>query len=133
MTSGEKIRRARRNAGLTQKELGRRLRMSQQQIAQYENGERQAKPSTLNRIGAALNIDPNQLCDDLNFDTDFIVKAIMKAMPDRGYTENLESTELLMAFDKLNDIGQKVAVERVQELTEIPKYQKKKQAEPDND
>ena len=130
MTSGEKIRRARRNAGLTQKELGRRLRMSQQQIAQYENGERQAKPSTLNRIGAALNVDPNQLCDDFNFDT--VVKAIMTAMPDLGYTENLESTELLMAFDKLNDIGQKVAVERVQELTEIPKYQKENEAEPDD-
>ena len=130
MTSGEKIRRARRNAGLTQKELGRRLRMSQQQIAQYENGERQAKPSTLNRIGAALNVDPNQLCDDFNFNT--VVKAIMKAMPDLGYTENLESTELLMAFDKLNDIGQKVAVERVQELTEIPKYQKENEAEPDD-
>ena len=44
--------------------------------------------------------------------------------------ENLKRSEdeekLFLAFNKLNEAGQKKAIERVEELTEIPKYQKKK-------
>lgn len=38
------------------------------------------------------------------------------------YPENEE--QLKSAFQKLNNLGQKVAIERVEELTEIPKYQR---------
>lgn len=51
-----------------------------------------------------------------------------------GYVEPSERTEpselqkqLLGSFDLLNLDGQQKAIERVQELTEIPKYQAKKQ------
>jgi transcriptional regulator with XRE-family HTH domain len=42
-----------------------------------------------------------------------------------GQTETrLRKNALLDAYNTLNDEGQKVAVERVEELTEIPKYQR---------
>lgn len=44
-----------------------------------------------------------------------------------------ERSKLIKAYDSLNRIGKTVALERVQELTEIPKYQKDKEDEPDND
>lgn len=37
---------------------------------------------------------------------------------------NDRAEKILSAFDQLNDAGQAKAVERVEELTEIPKYQK---------
>lgn len=56
-----------------------------------------------------------------------------KDASDEAYSkiaENIErhhgpKTKLNAAFDRLNEEGQKKAVERVEELTEIPKYQKK--------
>lgn len=43
----------------------------------------------------------------------------------KDYAKNrLDTAQLITAFNKLNDKGQQVAVERVEELTKIPDYQK---------
>lgn len=47
---------------------------------------------------------------------------------DLGINEKERKRSLNDSFDALNYVGQRIAVERVEELTEIPKYQKK---EPD--
>ena len=54
MRTGEKIREARKAAGLTQKELGTRLDVTSQNIIQYEKGRRLPKPATLRRIAEAI-------------------------------------------------------------------------------
>lgn len=54
MRTGEKIREARKTAGLTQKELGTRLEVTSQNIIQYEKGRRLPKPATLRRIAQAI-------------------------------------------------------------------------------
>ena len=56
MTTGELIKDARKKAGLTQKELGEKLGISYQTIAQWENNLRNPKQETLQRIANALNI-----------------------------------------------------------------------------
>lgn len=63
MNSGERIRKYRKEAGLTQKELGERLGVSQQHIAQYENGKRIPKIETIDKIAVALNVSRNDLLD----------------------------------------------------------------------
>ena len=98
MTSGEKIRRARRNAGLTQKELGKKLGMTQQQIAQYENGGRQAKFSTLNKIGYVLNISPYQLGDDYEF-RDVVDPPRMKVVTKAAMFRSDKGTRLSCKID----------------------------------
>lgn len=54
MNTSEKIKKTRKAAGLTQKDLAVRLGSTQSNIAQYENGTRNAKPATLRRIAEAI-------------------------------------------------------------------------------
>ena len=63
METGDRIRAARRKVGITQKALGEKLEMTQQQLAQYENGVRNPKPETLRRIAEALDVHPVALMD----------------------------------------------------------------------
>lgn len=64
MRSSEKIKNSRLQAGLTQKELAKRLGTSQQNIAQYESGKRIPKIETLQKIANALNVSVNELRSD---------------------------------------------------------------------
>lgn len=56
MTTGERIKFARKEAGLTQRELGERLGITYQTVAQWENNLRNPKFDTLRRIAEALDI-----------------------------------------------------------------------------
>ena len=56
MNTGERIKTARKQAGLTQKELGEALGVSFQAVAQWETGRRVPKVETLQRIGEALGV-----------------------------------------------------------------------------
>ena len=61
MTVAEKIKAARNAAGITQKELGNRMGVSDASIAQYESGERNPKVDTLRRLATALGIELSSL------------------------------------------------------------------------
>lgn len=56
MTTGERIKAARKTAGMTQKELGERLGLAFQSVAQWENDLRNPKIETLQRIADALGV-----------------------------------------------------------------------------
>ena len=138
MNIGEQIRNYRKKAGLSQKELGQKLGVSQQHIAQYETGKRMPKLETVKKIAVALNTDIGNLLktnDDgiLSYDfTAFNYEEIKTALCDiiPGVKEVIESenndrkAKLLLNYEQLNEIGQKKAIERVSELTEIPRYTK---------
>lgn len=68
MDIGEQIRNYRKKAGLSQKELGRKLGVSQQHIAQYENGKRIPKLETINNIAGALGIGVRHLYPDFSYE-----------------------------------------------------------------
>ena len=112
MTTGELIKQARKQRNMSQKELAEKLGVSASMIGQYENDLRNPKLETIQRIANALEVDPYSLMD---FDT------ATAALEDRI---NNRAKHLLTAFDQLNPEGQQKAVERVEELTEIPKYKK---------
>ena len=63
MSSGDFIRAIRKGRGLTQKELGERLGLSPQSIAQWENGLRKPKRESIEKIAAALGVDAIELLD----------------------------------------------------------------------
>ena len=63
MTTGQRIKAARKKAGLTQKELGERMGQSFQSIAQWENDLRNPKLETLQRIANALEVSIYELID----------------------------------------------------------------------
>lgn len=78
----------------------------------------------LKRIALALNIDLYSLAD-FDMATDAITEEI------NANRRATKEEQLLQHFRTLNDNGQSVAVERVQELAQIPAYQRP--AEPTQD
>ena len=186
MTIGERIKKTRKDAHLTQKQLANKLNVSYVNIAQWENGRRNPKIETLQNLAKALNvsigylqgyeeIDAHQIVTFLkNRDYEAVANFIdvpentIFRLSDEDYRElqnitkdtlnnaDLEINEidsllnenkaqiniissliclrvnetvahnLIEFFLKLNANGQEIAVERVEELTKIPDYQKDK-------
>lgn len=126
MTTGQYIQQARKKARLTQAELGARLGVSGSMIGQYENGFRNPKPETLQRIAVALGLKSHY---DLFPKGRGVMADMIEAEEILGLI-NDESSEpenerlLFSAFSMLNNRGQRVAVQRLQELAQIPDYQR---------
>lgn len=122
MSVGGQIRKARKKAGLKQSELAEKLGVAVITIGQYERNQRQPRYDQLQRIAAALGTTVNWLLPPDNYWED-----------ENGevHTEPIMPSEAEMrewlneSFSALNPAGQQKAVERVEELTEIPKYQRK--------
>lgn len=64
MTTGENIKKARKAAGLTQKELGEKLGITQSAIAMFEADKTNVKYSTLEKFAAALGVSVFDLTDN---------------------------------------------------------------------
>lgn len=140
MTVGEKIRKYRKEAGMTQAELGKKAGLSEAMIRQYELGKRNPKFENLNKIAKALNITIDELgmviikhSENMHyFDLNRLSDAISAAYADEYHHYEIECNyeidgqekQLLESYNKLNELGQKEAIKRIEELTEIPKYQK---------
>ena len=151
MTIGERIKAARKAKGLTQKQLGELCGINEANIRKYESNRQRPKIETLSKIARALGTDPYYLRGDPppasdDYSDDRLVQAINKAaecinpkgvtgmrrvnLPPLSFEGCLDagSTPLwriARAFEYLNDDGVKVAVDRVEELMDIPKYQRK--------
>lgn len=146
MTIGEKIRNARKAAGLTQKELAQRLGLSFQSIAQWENDLRKPKIETIQKIADALGITVWELSDplfagqggapvlkpteDASPETmEFFkrhgeaAKTILDLLRLEQDQENKLLEQIIKDFRILTEEGQEKAAERIHELTEVPKYQ----------
>lgn len=127
MLIGEKIKKYRKAAGLTQKELGEKLSISQQQIAQYENGTRKPKIETLSRISNSLNIDLITLTENVSdwYDDSWSKLMTLKKIAEHEDDEEQKNLDFLTYyFTALNSRGQKKALDQVEMLTKIPEYRK---------
>lgn len=103
---GKCIRSMRKKLKLTQEIFAQKCGISLTSLRRYEADERQPNIATLEGMAEALGMSLG----------DFL-----------WGTENSHSPmkqRILSAFDQLNDEGQCKALERVEELTEIPKYKK---------
>jgi len=64
--TGEKLKRYRRAAALTQRDLGERADVAQATIAEIEGGRiREPRPRTLKALADALDVTPLDLLDDV--------------------------------------------------------------------
>ena len=137
MKLSEKIRQVREERGMTQKEVASLMGISQQAYGQYESGKREPKPETLGRIAAALNVSLNEITDETDIITDSNMHLYIHSFV-QGNTDQIQmelssfykilyqfpyAHDLWIAFQSLNNTGKSVAVERIQELSEIPRYQ----------
>ena len=65
---GNRIKKYRAMANISQRELADRIGMSQQQLSQYELGVRHPKPETVNRIANALGVSYDALIPGITFE-----------------------------------------------------------------
>lgn len=119
MTTGQRIKEARKKAGMTQSELAQKLNIPFQSVSQWERDIRNPKYETLLRIADALGVTYFDLLPVSGFD-------LSDYFPEQN-NESRESSarraHIIDAYERLNSVGQKEAVKRVEELTEIPRYQ----------
>lgn len=66
METGDRIKRARKKSGLTQKQLGESLGVSAAMIAQYETGVRNPKFETLQKIANILCVSVTDLIESIS-------------------------------------------------------------------
>ena len=161
MTTGQRIKAARKQSGLTQAELAVKLGIPYQSISQWERDIRNPKIETLQRIAAALGVRTDTLMGQGSFDevlergiispsdiANEMVMPIERVLEVINHPESVSpeiadkvfqvgsllavdfmqsnpySVRISVAMEKLNDAGQQEAVKRVEELTEVRKYQK---------
>lgn len=139
MSIGSNIKDKRTQKGFTQKELGDRCGMADSAIRRYESDRGNPTIKTLQRIAEALVVDWTELVPEEELGSNLwggLAKAAnylttssednALEQADTAEVRKLSSTErtIISLFDELNESGQQKAIERVEELTEIPKYQK---------
>ena len=127
LTVGEKIRIARKGRQLTQKELGELCGIAEQTIGQYERGTLNPKMETLGKIADALDIPfLTFISNDVeSFKVNKgLVITVMKDLSE-GEEETNFLNQIRALLQRLNRSGKKKAMERIEELTEIPRYQAK--------
>lgn len=135
MTTGEKIRKLRKEKGLTQKRLGELCGINEANIRKYELGNQNPKLSTIRKIAAALGVYMSDLVEDWNtFSKEEITEDLKNGTSGRithkeaitlgGYPVEESEKPLLDSYRQLNPIGQRKAVEQVELLTKIPEYKK---------
>jgi len=139
MSIGERIRDYRKKAGLSQKELGQKLDVSQQHIAQYENGKRTPKLDTIQKIATALQIDINTLLEHDYLDESPIYRTherigdtdseLFLEHKKNLLTKDIDfepiDIEMIKRFKTLNETGQGKAIDYVEDIAKLPEYQKK--------
>lgn len=118
MDSANNIRKYRKLLGLTQEQLADASSLSLMSIRRYESGDRRPSAKAVKAICEGfskylLEITPQELMN---------IRPISVKNRSDG-----TALELYCAYEKLNEEGQKKALERVVELTEIPRYTREKE------
>lgn len=150
MTVGEKIYYCRLENHMTQKELGEKTGIDSATIGKYERGVLKPKLDTIAKIARAMNLYAADLIDDDQWkqvsmwasgslqdelaertkDAQIAIEETRKLslkvdLMQVEQTFGAGGRKLMELYNLLNDNGQSVAVERVEELAQIPKYQRK--------
>ena len=125
MTIGEKIRAIRKSKGITQKDLAVAMGVSASMIGQYEVGIRSPKIETLKKIAQALGVDVNALLDlsipnaeeRMTGENICDIQGLLSDSSESEYEEMLK-----MFFNMLSKMGKEIAIQRIAELSENPRY-----------
>lgn len=125
MKFGEKLKKIRIDQGLSQRQVGERLNVSQQTIAQYERAVFPPKAKTMDRLASALELSPEELWLRTSTYPDRD-KEILKQLD--GITPNdvfsLNEAILIPLIKELNDKGLSKTYKYISDLLKIPEYTK---------
>lgn len=137
-----KIREIRKSLNISQEELANSIGVNRATISKYESGAISPTLAILSAIAAALDVS---VADLLGVEPSEQLEKLKKNFPNApinivdgkpqitlvkgnviysGSRSDIVQKRIKAAMDKLNDNGQEVAAERIEELTKIPDYQK---------
>lgn len=105
---------------MSQKELGRKLNVSQQMIGQWETGKSNPKIETLRRIADTLEVRLFEIVDLDEMDSDTIVLEITKMMAQLS-PEGLKEFDRLLT-ESLNEIQESSQKEPEKATKKAPKF-----------
>ncbi|MCI9271944.1 MAG: helix-turn-helix transcriptional regulator [Dorea sp.] len=129
MNFGERLKSARREAGLSQNDLAIKLNVSASMIGQYETGKRNPKKDTIEKIANALNLGYSYTKEGEPYFYDFVDTVHRPEYVENGKFNNAQynnakKKRIIENYDKLNYTGQDKLFDYAEDLTTIPKYQK---------
>lgn len=123
MKFNERLKNTRKEHGLTQMELAEKAGIAVNSVRLYESGKVVPKLDTIAKIARAMGLYAGDLVDAGQWGQ-------VQPGEDSEPASAAES-QLIYHFRTLNDDGQSVAVDRVEELAQIPKYQRAQNAPQD--
>lgn len=115
MTFGENLKAIREQKGLSQRELGERLGVRQQTVAQYENAKDQPKMKTVRRLATALDIPIYKLVSNWQeFSSDEFREDLTTSTTQKNdmKKDSLTEGELIKAARKSKGLTQKQLAEK---------------------
>ena len=136
MGIGQRIKAISRDKGFTLRQLAEKAGVSYNTIYSItKRDSERIQGNILQRISLALEVSPSELIGSGGEPFDSVFGLIVDEYPKATFSPGDKNSvrlslgvnyrdRLLKYFDLLNNDGQKKAVERVEELTEIPKYQR---------
>ena len=116
----------------TQQDIADILGVTKAAISKYEKGLRRLKPDYVEKLSKLFNVEPlflliGKTTEQINQETEDAIAE--NEQQEREYWESVLLTdtirEMMSFMDKLNSDGKQKALERIEELTEIPKYRQK--------
>lgn len=148
MTTGQQIKAARIKAGLTQKELGAKLGVSESFIAQYETDKRNPKKETIARIADALGAHyldlygdeerieiasfvrmgmklSDKIQEDIQKGENYDISVeYVRYLQQNGYKFTEDERQLVSLYNQLNDFTQQIVITDLARLCLSPKHRK---------
>ncbi len=108
MLIGEKIKKYRKEKGLTQRELADKLNIATNSLSRYEIGERRPPIDMIEKIAEILNVTPIQLMYDEEVENTLNQSAEDEAQRQEMYLKELRE-DTINKYDSLDPFGQKAA------------------------
>lgn len=119
MEFNERLRTIRKENGLTQAELAEKAGIAVNSVRLYESGKVIPKLDTIARIARAMGLTAS----------DFVGGQWEKFQggfcSEKEVRQDDREAQLIYYFQNLNENGQATALDRLEELTQLPKYQRR--------
>lgn len=124
MTTGERLKLRRKEIGFSAEKVADQLGVSPATIYRYEKGDIEKVPvDSLAELAKILQTTPAYLMGWESQADQAEINDLLAQIQASEEKEQSLIAEMIQDFKKLNDDGKAKAIERVHELTEIPRYQ----------
>ena len=123
--------------GYTQQQVADVLGVTKATISKYESGQRKLRSDHVEKLSILFNVEPVYILlgvtsAEWRREMDNVMQR--EEEEEREYWESVLLTkpilDMIPLLERLNDDGQQKAVERVEELTEIPRYRRQEPSQP---